>query len=76
MPKQMAFSGTMWMLDLYHRVQPVDNMEFARMRWALAHMVEKQSVNKVLGTVVVRAESVSAEAGFQRLAEGRARRRH
>jgi hypothetical protein len=31
---------------------------FARMRWALEQMVERQSVNKVLGTVVVRAELV------------------
>ena len=23
-PKQMAFSGTIWMLDLDHRVQPLD----------------------------------------------------
>ena len=42
------------------------------MRWALEQMVEKQSVNKVLGTVVVRAESVPVEGGFQILAEGRA----
>ena len=55
MPKHMAFSGTIWMLDLHHRVQPVHNIDFARMRWALAQMVEKQSVNKVLGKVVVRA---------------------
>ena len=67
MPKQMAFSGTIWMLDLHHSVQPVDKMDFARMRWALEQMVERQSVNKVLGTVVVRAESVPGEGGFKDL---------
>ena len=55
------------MLDLYHRVQPVDNMDFARMRWALEQMVERQRVNKVLGTVVVRAESVPGKGGFKYL---------
>ena len=67
MPKQMAFSGAIWMLDLYHSVQPVDKMDFARMRWALEQMVEKQSVIKVLGTVVVRAESIPGEDGFKDL---------
>ena len=42
-------------------------MDFARMRWALEQMVERQSVNKVLGTVVVRAESVPGEGGFKDL---------
>ena len=28
MPNQMAFSGTIWMLDLHHRVQPVHKMDF------------------------------------------------
>ena len=42
MPKHMAFSGTIWMLDLNHRLQTVDRMDFARMRWALEHIVEKQ----------------------------------
>ena len=55
-PKQMAFSGNIWMLGLYHRVQPVEKILFSRMRWALEQMVGKQSVNKVLGTVMVRAE--------------------
>ena len=44
MPKQMAFSGTIWMLDLDHRLQTVDRMDFAGMRWALEHIVEKQRV--------------------------------
>ena len=56
--------GTQWgHLD----VQPVNKMDFARMRWALEHMVEKQSVNKMLGKVVVRAESVPSSGGFQKL---------
>ena len=42
-------------------------MDFARTRWALEQMVEKQSVNKVLGKVVVRAESVPGEGGFNYL---------
>ena len=42
-------------------------MDFARMRWALEQMVEKQSMNKVLGTVVVRAESIPGEGGFKDL---------
>ena len=67
MPKQMAFSGTIWMLDLDHRLQTVDSMDFARMRWTLEHIVEKQSVNKMLGKVVVRAESVPSAGGFQNL---------
>ena len=67
MPKQMAFSGTIWMLELHHRVRPVDKMDFARIRCALEQMVERQSVNKVLGTVVVRAESVLGEGGFKYL---------
>ena len=67
MPKQMAFSGTIWMLDLGHRLQPVDRMDFARMRWALEQMVEKQSVNKALEKVVVRAESIPGEGGFKNL---------
>ena len=28
MPKQMAFSGTIWMLDLHRRVQPVHKHGF------------------------------------------------
>ena len=32
MPKQMAFSGTIWMLDLDHRVQPLDKMGCLRGR--------------------------------------------
>ena len=28
MPNQMAFSGTIWMLGLHHRVQPVHKMDF------------------------------------------------
>ena len=67
MPKHMAFSGSNWMLDLHHIVQPVHTMEFARMRWALEHMLEKQRVNKVLGKVVVRAESVPGKGGFKDL---------
>ena len=67
MPKHMAFSGAIWMLDLYHRAQPVDKMDIAMMRWALEQMVERQSVHKVLGTVVVRAESVPGEGGFKDL---------
>ena len=63
-PKHMAFSGTIWMLDLDHRVQPLDKMDFARARWALEQMVAKQSVNKVLGKVVVRAETVPTYGGF------------
>ena len=66
-PNQMAFSGTIWMLDLDHRVQPLGNMDLARTRWALEQMVAKQSVNKVLGKVVVRAESVPSEGGFKNL---------
>ena len=66
-PKQMAFSGAIWMLDLDHSVQPLDNMDFARTRWALEQMVAKQSVNMVLGKVVVRAESVPNEGGFKNL---------
>ena len=41
--------------------------DFARVRWALEQMVEKQIVNKVLGTVVVRAEPVPGEGGFKDL---------
>ena len=37
------------------------------MRWALEQMVEKQSVNKVLGTVVVRAELNPGEGGCKYL---------
>ena len=72
MPKQMAFNGTIWVLDLDHRVHPLDKMDVARARWALEQMVAKQSVNKVLGKVVVRAESVPSQGGLQNLAEGRA----
>ena len=64
-PKQMAFSLTIWMLDLDHIVQPLDKMDCARTRWALEQMVAKQSVNKVLSKVVVRAESVPSEGGFK-----------
>ena len=67
MPKQMAFSGTIWMLDLYRRAQPVDKTGFARMRRALEQMVQGQSVNKVLRTVAVRAESIPGEGGFKDL---------
>ena len=28
MPKHMAFSGTIWLLDLHHRAQPVDKKGF------------------------------------------------
>ena len=37
------------------------------MRWALAQMIKKQSVNNVLGKVVVRAESVPGAGGFKYL---------
>ena len=66
-PKQMAFNGTIWMLDLDHRVQPLDKMDFARMRWALDQMVATQCVNKVLGKGVARAESLPSEGGFNNL---------
>jgi uncharacterized protein YceH (UPF0502 family) len=63
----MAFSGTIWMLGLRHRAQPVHTMDFARMRWALEQMIKKQSVNKVLGNDVVRAEPVPGKGGFKDL---------
>ena len=71
-PKQTAFSGAIWILDLDHRVHPLDKMEFARMRWASAQMVEKQSVNKVLAKVVVSAAISSQRGRLQKLAQGRA----
>ena len=30
MPKHMAFSGTIWMLELHHRAQPVDKNGFCK----------------------------------------------
>ena len=55
------------MLYLHHRAQPVHKMDIARVRWALEQMVETQSVNKVLGKVVVRAESSPGEGRLKDL---------
>ena len=48
-------------------VQRVNKMECARMRWALEQTVEKQSMNKVLGKVVVHAESGPGEGALKDL---------
>ena len=67
MPKQMAFSGTIWMLDLDHRVQPLDKNGFCEDAVGIGADGRETECEPVLAKVVVRAESVPSEGGFKHL---------
>ena len=55
----VTFSGTLWNLDLAYRLMPVDQLDVSRMRWALESMAGPGQINKALGSLVVRAETVT-----------------
>ena len=66
-PKQMSFGASIWMLDLDHRIMPLEQMDFARMRWALEQLTRPARVQRVLGKLVIRAESVPNDGHFHGL---------
>ncbi len=66
----VLFSGTLAMLDLHARCQPIVNMDLAKMKYACEQLVATGDVNKVLGTISVQAETMTAELQGLRRVEG------
>ena len=66
-PVSMSFSGTIWMLDLTHRLIDIDKLDLARMRWALDLVEASRSLHKVMDGFPVAAESIPNAAEFSGL---------
>ena len=47
-PTSLAFSATIWMLDLAHRLIGIDKLDLARMRWAMLSVADTRSLHKVM----------------------------
>ena len=46
---EVKFGGVLGVLDVADRVQPVDDIDIGRMRWACEVLDETQRFSKVLG---------------------------
>ena len=66
-PTSMSFSATIWMLDLRHRLMPLDKLDLARTRWAIQAVSVHGQLSKVLDGFAVAAESLSDAEEFKDL---------
>ncbi len=66
----VLFSGTLAMLDLQARCQPIQNMDLAKMKYMCEQLVASGDVNKVLGTIPVQAETMAEDLTGLRRVEG------
>ena len=66
-PASMSFSATIWMLDLRHRLMPLDKLDLARTRWAIQMVSMYGQSSKVLDGFAVAAESLSDAEDFKDL---------
>ena len=60
-PEEVKFGGVLGMLDVAYRVQPVDDIDIARMRWACKVLDETHIFRTALGDLAARGDIYSRD---------------
>ena len=67
---QVLFSGSLAMLDLRERVEPMEDLDLAKMKFACQKLVSPGEVNKLVETVHIVADAIDKELTGLRRADG------
>ena len=67
---QVLFSGSLAMLDLHARVEPMEDLDMAKMKFACQKLSSPGEVHKVVETVHIVADAIDKELTGLRRADG------